>query len=1418
MQDPFGWSGAVIGERLAVEGPVGEGAYGVVYRGYHRGLQKPVAIKCLKIPEILQQSDREELVRGFKAEAGHLFELSRVTTGVIQVYDFDSALSPRGILTPYIVMEWLQGRSLHQLLDARRADGHPPFSLTEAWTLLAPAVAALALAHERGIAHRDVKPANLFLAEIQGRETMKVVDFGIAKVLATHLSYTQALFETEGRRSPCSPRYAAPEQFSPDLGATGPWTDVFALALVYLELVSGRHGLAGENVVDLALAAVDDQRRPTFALRGVHASAAQEAALAGALAVHPRNRYASMDQLQRAFDDSFLMKQGGQVAEPRSQGAAPSGKRRTTPKGGENRLCTALFVEVTGLDVLRASLPADDMRAIAEPCFNAISSAVEALDGHLVTFSAVGAYCVFGFPSALDNDAERAVLVAARLQKAVQAALGERAFRRLRLSVRVGIQTGTVFTGDLEGADRREAAPLGQTFREAHRIAACAPPGSVVLSHVVRRHVEGLFNLHALGSADDQAPLFRLGETPTPSFVLARTDFYGAATSTFGRAPDLGKIVEAIETVVLERRPLVVTVLGDAGLGRTRLLADTMNELVRRQESFLILVARASQLARNTPYSFVAALLRTRFALTPLDNAETILRKLRAGARLYAKRASKARAPTALSAPTLAELEPIVALLASGWTLAPSPLPVDREDTGVAGGSRIAPSVARLLDFAGGLSPVVVLCDDVHFADEASLTLLRDLPAHAPNAPVLVIMTARSDFDDLRLPRGLDQSTHVRIELGPLAQRHMDSIARDCLRVGAEANEPWLAPIVTRAGRNPRVLRELLHLLVDTGALSQAGERGWAPTPGRTMDVTVPSTVRGIAQARLDRLDAVEREVVAQAAIFGQSFAASAVASLRDVGKTPSAVDTQRPTALVLGRLRERQIFRLREKAAPEGDQEYTFADPILREVAYDTLNSQIRRQYHGVAGIWLAERGADAELLARHALAAGRFADAVERLQNAATHATQLGRSVEALRYYDQLSTLLDRASEGGDLVEHPLPLSDLRICPWDTRVRIHVSRADILRRMGRHTEAKDAYEAARRCVLRTERRSGDTLAKDQMPPGANGAAVGQSLPVEGELWEARIDARLGLAHKVRGELDEALALVQRAISRATRAGVLSEVPSMHVVLAGIHWHRGDRDSCKTVVREGLRLARKLPKGTASVVTVSMLLDKLGACFYASRQWTRAERCHLQAFRALDPTVDPGPAAAALNNVAVVRLAAGQTERASQAFAQALPLKEREGDLHHLAIGYGNLAEVELMLGKNREALEHARTSVRYGEQAQATSDLPDFRCNQALAALAMSLPAEALEAARRAFDETLARGSWNYLRRSVETLGCVITDVLQRGGDSETRSVAIDTYGEVSETVRGLERLDGRERERLLQLLSGAQDGGTVPPGAPR
>lgn len=288
--DPFGVIGSVIDGQFRVDQWVGEGGFSSVYKGFHLGLQEPIAIKCLKLPQSLGRDVIEQFQNRFRDESRIAYRLSQGNLHIVRSITSGTTTSPSGQVIPYMVLEWLDGLTLSQDLKKRRDAGMKGRPIEEVAQMFAPASEALAYAHAHGVVHRDIKPGNLFLAQTREGFRLKVLDFGMAKILSDGNLGIAPMAVSTGGIVVFSAPYAAPEQFDPKIGSIGTWTDVYSLALVLLEALTDKRIRNVDSVAECLMAAVDPAQIPTPKRIGLNVSSALDEVFARALAVNPRER------------------------------------------------------------------------------------------------------------------------------------------------------------------------------------------------------------------------------------------------------------------------------------------------------------------------------------------------------------------------------------------------------------------------------------------------------------------------------------------------------------------------------------------------------------------------------------------------------------------------------------------------------------------------------------------------------------------------------------------------------------------------------------------------------------------------------------------------------------------------------------------------------------------------------------------------------------------------------------------------------------------------------------------------------------------------------------------------------------------------------------------------------------------------
>jgi serine/threonine-protein kinase len=272
----------------------------------------------------------ESFVRRFRDESRILYKLSQGNLHIVRSIASGTTVAPRtSSLIPYTVLEWLEGRSLAEELDLRRAAGMRGRTLDEVMLLLDSAAMAVAYAHEAGVVHRDLNPGNIFLTQTREGVKAKVLDFGLTKVVSDHHLELGPRAVTFGKIRIFSPAYAAPEQFDDRVGKIAPWTDVYTFAIVLLETLCDDPPVSGEDLGVIVGKTLDPNNRPTPRALGLGPDRipdAAEAVFARALALDPRERFRDLGEMWGTLKAALRKPDPPKRAKP-----PPAMKRRDTP-------------------------------------------------------------------------------------------------------------------------------------------------------------------------------------------------------------------------------------------------------------------------------------------------------------------------------------------------------------------------------------------------------------------------------------------------------------------------------------------------------------------------------------------------------------------------------------------------------------------------------------------------------------------------------------------------------------------------------------------------------------------------------------------------------------------------------------------------------------------------------------------------------------------------------------------------------------------------------------------------------------------------------------------------------------------------------------------------------------------------------
>lgn len=611
-------------------------------------------------------------------------------------------------------------------------------------------------------------------------------------------------------------------------------------------------------------------------------------------------------------------------------------RSRSSPAGGALRQVSVLFVDVVGSTAMGQQLQPEDVHAVMDGALERFTAVIRSNYGRVLQYTGDGMLAAFGADEAHEDDVENAIRAglgvieeARRQAPEVLARHGIPGF-----SVRAGINTGTVLLGagvDAEGSIR------GAVVNVAARMEQSAPPGGLRISHDTYRHVRGVFEV------GEQPPIQVKGvEAPVRNYLVERVrprafqsvnrGIEGLKTRIVGRDRELRRLHDTFDTVASERSLRAITVVGDAGLGKSRLLGEFKQALQTRSVRFRMLPARAH--ARSALHSFdlLRDLIARQLQIEDSDSAAAARDKLVAGlAPLFLE---EGEAPA----------HHLGHLIGLDFSASPHLASILKDAQQIR--ARAFDAVAVFLRRLGASddSPVVVVLDDLHWGDDGSLDLVSELVQNHHDMPLLVLMLARPPLFDRRAGWLEGHPRHERLDLGSLEPGHSSELAEVLLQRLGEVPASLHALIVGGAEGNPFYMEELVKMLIDDGVIASDGER-WQVAPERLAKVRVPPTLNGVLQMRLDALTPAERSALQHAAVIGQTFSEQSLA----------AIDPGAPEALP-ALLRKQLIFR-RNVGGVDGAQEYSFQHNLLHQVAYDTILKGPRLSGHAKVGVFWSSR-----------------------------------------------------------------------------------------------------------------------------------------------------------------------------------------------------------------------------------------------------------------------------------------------------------------------------------------------------------------------------------------------------------------------------------------------------------------------------
>ena len=666
---------------------------------------------------------------------------------------------------------------------------------------------------------------------------------------------------------------------------------------------------------------------------------------------------------------------------------------------GERKRVTVLFADVAGFTSMSEKLDPEEVHQIMDGCFKILMDEIHNHQGTINQFTGDGVMALFGAPVAIENHAQNACQSALSIQAAMKKYSMELATKfGMNFKMRIGLNTGPVIVGSIGDDLRMDYTAIGDTTNLAARMEGMAKPGTVLVSSDTYKRVAQRFDFKSLGetrvkgkeNALDVYVLVR-EKTDHPHLGLERQIF----SEMVGRDDDLNKLELQVTKAAIGEGS-IVNVIGEAGIGKSRLIAELRNSSVMKRVT--LLEGRAISIGRNLSFHPIINLLKHWAKIEEKDTSVSALNKLETAIRNVCPEDSN-------------EIFPFVATL-MGMKLSGRHLDRVSGIEGEALEKLIFKNLRDLLIKTTELTPLVIVIEDLHWADTSSIELLESLFRLAESRRILFLNVFRPNHPETgdRIVETIKEKLpvyYVEIHLQPLNEQMGEMLIHNMLNIKG-LQQTIIDQIIKRAGGNPFFIEEVVRSFVDEGAVVKAN--GEFNVTEKIEQMLIPHTINDVLMARIDRLDENTRDLVKVASVIGRSFF---YRILTEVASTVDGIDNR------LSYLK--QIELIREQQRME-ELEYLFKHALAQEAAYDSILLQKRKDLHlqvarSIEKVFGERLHEFYGMLSYHYLNGDNWDKAEEYMLKAGEEAIKSSASAEALHYYQRAIDLYIK--KHGDSVE---------------------------------------------------------------------------------------------------------------------------------------------------------------------------------------------------------------------------------------------------------------------------------------------------------------------------------------------------------------------------------------------------------------
>ena len=663
---------------------------------------------------------------------------------------------------------------------------------------------------------------------------------------------------------------------------------------------------------------------------------------------------------------------------------------------GERKQVTVMFADISGFTAMSEKLDPEEVRSLINLCFERLGEVVERYDGYIDKFIGDEIMALFGAPVTHENDPERALRTALDMMKALEEFNQEYAAKIPKpLALHFGINSGLVIAGGIGTRKRQDYSVMGDTVNLASRLEGLSESGEILVGEDTYRLTAPLFDF------DKLPPVTVKGkEHPVQVYRLLRAKaiqggqirgIEGLFSPLVGRVTEFDQL-QALQRQLAEGKGAVISVIGEAGLGKSRLVSE-LNRICHLEEVADWAEGRALSHAENASYLIVRHVLRSLLKTDTESSPDEVDRALRAEVEhLFPE-----------------QNDEVYPYLASLLELPLNEKAIQRVKylEGEALRQRIWQAGKTFIMTKTQQAPLVLVWDDLHWSDPSSLEVLEALLPLTQQCRVLMIMMYRPRRDSriwgfYERAGEIMGENHFCIELPPLSNSESQQLLKNLLGV-CTLPEEIEQLILNKAEGNPFYLEEVIRALLNSGALILSDDAQDCMATAEVKDIAIPDTLQGVIMSRIDRLDPAIKRTLQIAAVMGRNFTYKV---LKDI------VGTTIPLTIHLQSLERQDLISHKTESV---ELEYAFKHVFTQESVYQSLLRSDRQTLHQSVGQAIEARFVQqlddqALLLAYHFEKGEDVENALKYLNIAANHALKTYANHEARELYNRILTLLDK------------------------------------------------------------------------------------------------------------------------------------------------------------------------------------------------------------------------------------------------------------------------------------------------------------------------------------------------------------------------------------------------------------------------